>query len=72
MESSNNVKKETFFLNVARKKLTPLRKIICMLHIKILEMQLFVASGIARLYIFRNSLKKTELNLRKSGKELDL
>ena len=25
-----------------------------------------------RLYIFRNSLKKTELNLRKSGKELDL
>ena len=43
-----------------------------MLHIKILEMQLLVASGIARLYIFRNSLKKTELNLRKSGKELDL
>ena len=69
MKSCNNVKKETFFLNVARKKMTPLRKIICMLHIKILEMELLVASGIARLYIFRNSLKKTELNLRKSGKE---
>ena len=69
MKSSNNVKKETFFLNVARKKMTPLRKIICMLHKNILEMQLLVASGIARLYIFCNSLKKTVLNLRKSGKE---
>ena len=60
---------ETFSLNVSRKKTTPLRKAICMLHIKILEMLLLVPSVIAGLYIFRNYLEKTEQNLRKSGKE---
>ena len=56
-------------INVSRKKTTPLRKTICMLHIKILEMFLLVTIVIARHHMFRNSLKKTEQNLWKSRKE---
>ena len=50
--------KETFSLNVSRKKTIQLRKTICMLPKNILEMLLLVTSVIARLYVFCNSLKK--------------